>query len=359
MKNLFFFTLLTVNISFAQELTLVVPLVDSIQETSGLIYLNQTLITHNDSGNEPYLYEIDPLTGAVLKATFIDNSSNTDWEDLTFDDNYIYISDFGNNTGARTDLKVYRVSRAAYFSSSNDTIVADTISFSYADQIDFTPSNFSTNFDAEAIISMGDSLYLFTKNWSDGTCNIYALSKIPGNYSIPKIDSVNSLGLVTGATYANNSIFLSGYTFAAPFLIEISNFSGSNISLGDIEHYTVSTPSGNSFQIEGITAFNSNEYYISAENASSGTSSLYKFHIDSLLGLDNITSSKVLFYPNPATDILYFTPSIEEVFLYSSKGKLLYQTKKNKLQISALKAGVYLLKIGFKGEVFTEKLVVK
>jgi len=48
----------------ANEL-LELPLSYNVRETSGLIYLNGKLITHNDSGGEPALYELDTITGNV------------------------------------------------------------------------------------------------------------------------------------------------------------------------------------------------------------------------------------------------------------------------------------------------------
>jgi len=50
-------------IIFSQQLNLVTGLNDTINETSGLLLINGKLITHNDSGTSPDLYEIDSITG--------------------------------------------------------------------------------------------------------------------------------------------------------------------------------------------------------------------------------------------------------------------------------------------------------
>ena len=47
----------------AQQLVLEAPLDSNVSESSGLIYLNNTLITHNDSGGNNELYDIDISTG--------------------------------------------------------------------------------------------------------------------------------------------------------------------------------------------------------------------------------------------------------------------------------------------------------
>ncbi|MDX2444801.1 MAG: hypothetical protein QNK30_13465 [Bacteroidales bacterium] len=77
-----------------------------IHETSGLIFLNKKLITHNDSGNESALFEVDTVSGAVIRKIIVKNAANIDWEDICADDSSIYIGDFGNNGGNPTDLKV-------------------------------------------------------------------------------------------------------------------------------------------------------------------------------------------------------------------------------------------------------------
>ena len=86
---------------------------DEIQETSGLLFVGDELWTHNDSGNENRLYQLDTMTGAVLREVLIANAENEDWEDITQDNQYIYIGDFGNNEGTRTDLRIYRILKSS------------------------------------------------------------------------------------------------------------------------------------------------------------------------------------------------------------------------------------------------------
>ena len=78
-------------------------------ESSGIARTGKgTFWTHNDSGGKPELYEIDS-TGKLLSTKVIPNSENTDWEDLTEDENgNIYIGDFGNNGNTRHSLTVYK-----------------------------------------------------------------------------------------------------------------------------------------------------------------------------------------------------------------------------------------------------------
>ena len=85
----------------------VTSLNDLVSESSGLLFLNDKLITHNDSGGSNNLYEVDTLDGSISKTIKIKNSTNKDWEDIAVDSKYIYIGDFGNNNGNRKDLLIY------------------------------------------------------------------------------------------------------------------------------------------------------------------------------------------------------------------------------------------------------------
>ena len=196
------------------------------------------------------------------------------------DSTYIYIGDFGNNSGSRTDLKIYRLLISDYLTTPNDTVTADIINFSYLDQSDFNTSQFSTNFDAEAIISYNDSLIIFTKNWGNNWTSIYVLPTSPGTYQVEKTDSIDVQGLITGGIYDEiaNTILLSGYTFSDPFIVEISGFTSNGFSNGTINRYLINPPSGSSLQIEGITTFEANQYYLTAEINAGGAPSLYRLN---------------------------------------------------------------------------------
>lgn len=261
-----------------QNITKVSPMDSSVLETSGLLFLDQRLITHNDSGGEPALYEIDTITGGVVRKVMLSNALNTDWEDICADSTYIYVGDFGNNFGTRKNLGIYRISITDYLTSETNSIKAELINFSYADQEDFSPNPGFTNFDAEAFIAYNDSLYIFTKNWGDGRSKVYACPKEPGTYKLQNIDVIDAKGLVTGASYnaENNTILFCGYAFFFPFLMEVSNFSSNKFSDGTINRYFL--PREGSTQVEGITRINAHRYFYSAEANRKGGATLYGFY---------------------------------------------------------------------------------
>ena len=347
-----------------QKINVLTALQDPIKETSGLIYLNQKLITHNDSGGKPALYELDSISGNIIRTVVIRNATNIDWEDICFDSTFLYIGDFGNNEGSRKDLKIYRVPISSYLTTANDTVTADTIRFYYSDQKDFTPNPFSTNFDAEAIISCNDSLYIFSKNWGDNLTNIYAVPKTPGTYQISKVDSINAQGLVTGATYnpVSNNLLLIGYTFVSPFIIEIGDFSFNEFSSGTIVRYLIPPPPDFSFQMEGITSLNRNQYYLTAEKFGTSKSALYRLDTDNLLGLESIQEMTGLIYPNPTSNVVHIKYNdLSTVEIYDLQGVLRKFTSSKQIYISDFGKGVYIINIkNSRGDKpATQKLIIK
>ena len=108
----FFITILLFNHSliFSQIKLEEIELPKKINETSGLEYIGENFITHNDSGDDSKLYEFNDK-GELLKLTRFYTIINRDWEDITFDGEKYYIADIGNNYGTRKNLTIYIVDR--------------------------------------------------------------------------------------------------------------------------------------------------------------------------------------------------------------------------------------------------------
>lgn len=343
LKVLHFILITFSSISFAQEISTITTLSNVINETSGLIFMSGKLITHNDSGNEAILYEIDSISGEISRTVEISNAVNTDWEDITFDDNYIYIGDFGNNLGMRSDLKIYRIAIIDYL--TNDTINAEIINFSYADQTNFDNQLYAHNFDAEALISRGDSIYIFTKNWLDLKSNIYSLPKTPGTYATNRIDQLETTGLITGADFnpISNKLILSGYSIFNPFVVQVSQFENNLFSSGTLHKFTLNVYE--SIQIESICTKEDGYYFLSAEAHTSGASSLYKL-VFPPLGAGIFKLQKPKLYPNPASNYIQIKGvKTDDIYIYNSFGILVLHSNKNQVNTSKLKPGFHIVKI--------------
>jgi hypothetical protein len=157
-----------------------VELPNALNETSGLVLWNHQLWSHNDSGNDNQIFTLDTLTGKILHSYPLKATVNHDWEEISQDQEFLYVGDFGNNAnGCRTDLNILRISKKSLL--ANDPKV-DSVQFSYSDQLSFTPvAGNKSDFDCEAFIVTKDSIYLFTKQWTRGKPAFTHFQKLRGN----------------------------------------------------------------------------------------------------------------------------------------------------------------------------------
>jgi hypothetical protein len=344
--------------------TQIVELPEILKECSGSESINSGLWVHNDSGNENKIYRIDSVSGDILQTIIIANAENNDWEDFAENDDYVFIGDFGNNPGNRTDLKILRVGKNDF---SNDTIDAEVIEFEYSDQVDFTENNNNHNFDCEAFLYYNDQLHLFTKNWADNQTKHYTLTAEPGTHVAQLKESFNVIGLITGADISsNNEIVLLGYTeLGFNFMWLLFDFDGNDFFTGNKRRISLGTALTNS-QTEGLT-FRENSYgYIVSEQFKVNDQiilpqKMLSFSINQwvsgVTSTNNISASKLIrVYPNPfqnSFDIENIQQKKMNWKLYNEIGKVVKNGKasnsKTKIDVSDLKTGVYYLSI-FDGE---------
>ncbi len=294
----------------AQDLSIKVKsnLSDTVSESSGLVNLKGRFFTHEDSGGEPFLYEIDTANGTIIRNYKVKGAQNVDWEDLASDDRFLYIGDFGNNAGMRKDLCIYKLSIADVLSGDTQN-AAQKIFFNYEGQKDFSNRTYQTNYDAESLVSIGDSLYIFSKNWGNFKSYIYPISKTPGNYTISILDSMNVQGLVTGASYSakDSVVILCGYNFNFPFVVQLKM---SNGLFACNQFKKTDFPSLGVVQIEAICMIDSTHFFLTCEknttNAQLYILSILKVHS----GLQYNKSLELLLYPNPVTNFLTVKSSL-------------------------------------------------
>ncbi len=235
---------------------------EAIFETSGLIFYNNKIVTHNDSGNTAQLFELDTTSLQITRTITIINAVNIDWEDIAQDDTYIYIGEIGNNNGNRRDLAVYRILKSEY--DTSNSVEAEKIEYSYSDQTDFTPST-NSDWDAEALFVLNDQLVILTKQWQSNGTVAYGIPKTPGIYIASKIGEYAVNGLVTGASFnpITQVLYLIGYSkFLLPFVIRAENLAANNIFSGTVEKKELNL---GFLQAEGITFTDENHYLLSSE----------------------------------------------------------------------------------------------
>lgn len=358
------------------SITIVEELPDEIEETSGLIFHNGKLWTHNDSGGEPILYSIDTATGEVLERKTIVGVTNEDWEDIAKDENYLYI---GNVGAMSSNLQILRINIGDLDNPELDAIQPTVISFTYGND-DYPEENFdatNTRFDCETLIAKDDTIFLFSKNWVDHKTYLYA---IPNNtevtHTVTPIDTLELTYLVCGADYdrSTNTIALVGYTYntsgsipeSKPYLTIMRNFEGNKFFEGDIESIEMpATPTDNNMimfnQTEGIAFRDSVRLWVSNEKFTQSIITIkpklrqYKISAPSVINNceepDN-DASKISIYPNPATESLQIEINGAE-YTYSIgtlSGALAIESNKQnegktEIDISALAKGTYTIAI--------------
>ncbi|MEC7857934.1 MAG: hypothetical protein VX706_00900 [Bacteroidota bacterium] len=274
MKNIRSLLLLFAIVSCTDEVTLekqFLPI--KINETSGLEYYNDNFLTHNDSGGEAKIYEFTKEGKIVNEYEILNCGANDDWEDITADDEYVFISNSGNNYGNRKNLSILILDKKNNFECKGQ------IQFKYKYQENYERRN-KHPYDAESIISVDDKLVLFSKDRKDLITELYILPKVPGSYDIEPIYSYNVNSLITGSDYNKSLklVALVGYDFSGnQFFYKITNFDIDDLNSAEIEKFTI--PVGKA-QIEAVKIIDESSFWITSEDEGNGLPRLFKFKIN-------------------------------------------------------------------------------
>ena len=240
-----------------------------VKETSGLEYFKGNLLTHNDSGDATFLYEIDQK-GTFLKQYLVSETSHQDWEDITYGNSRYYVGDFGNNFGTRKDLKIYILDKQ--FKQKG------TIQIEYAKQQSFEFRR-QHAFDAEALIFFKNSLILFSKNRANFTTQVYQLPTKAGSYKLTSLFEFDVKCLITGADFNKNLdlLVLVGYDQGKQFLFTFSDFNMENLEKNPFTKNSI--PIENA-QIEGVKIIDQNTFWVTTESLGEAPAKLLKISLD-------------------------------------------------------------------------------
>lgn len=342
---------------------------NSLSESSGLMSItNNEFWSLGDSGNADELIKFDSV-GNKIKTIKISNASNEDWESITDDGFYTYIGDFGNNMSNRTNLLIYKISSVNKI--LNNSISPQKINFSYEDQIDFNPPIGSWEFDCEAMISIRDSLYLFTKDYTfpfKGQTKVYKLSKSPEKQkakliSIIPTDNQNyNYGQITDAAISPNQKTI--ILLANNGLYIYDNYDLSNFWNGRKRFFKFD----NKLQREGISFLNDSTIYLTNEFSAEDNAKLYRLNLSSILITSNndiITEKNIKTFYNQYYQSLYLESDtfLKSLEIFDLNGKLINQFQINTNSFSTninLTTGVYVLKIYLeKGNIINSKILVE
>ena len=348
-----------------------------LNETSGIIWWNNKIWTHNDD-TDLNIYSLDTSDINNYSKYPLSSCVNIDWEEISQDSTYIYMGDFGNNVnGNRTNLKILRIDKVSLL--KNDPKV-DTINFSYSTQTDFTSTGSNnTDFDCEAFVVSKDSIYLFTKEWVSNKSTIYKLPKTPGTYSAEFISSYNVQGLITGASYLEkkNLVTLSGYSpLLQPFVVLLYDFHEHDFFNGNKRKISINLPVT---QVEGIATEDGQNYFISNERFTKSIvttpAKINRIDLSDYLG-DYLTSTtinssqfeKLDIYPNPVVDFLnikmnFSNLSNTKMTIFNMLGQIIdsfeISTQDSKINVTYYPKGLYCCVITNKGKYLMSKIFIK
>ncbi len=335
-----------------------------VEQSSGLyVAFPDQIWTHADAGSEPRLYIVDSTATLIPHNLKIKTATNIDWEEVTADkDNgRFYIGDFGNNSNNRKDLRIYVIPLPEILSAV-EVPPLETINFSYEDQTDFNAPSATWRFDAEAMVAMGDSIYIFTKPRTtpfSGDTRIYRVPSVGGTHKAIFVtsfltDPANGKGQITAAAMSpkkDKAVLMSNDK-----LWVFTNFKNKkHFWEGTVQSFLFSK----SLQREGVSFSDDCTLYISNEKNNNGAAMLARLNICNLLTANTDIAAPVevgKVYPNPSNDNVTIDYQLNTnngtFFLYNSLGQLLLQKKlsniENKVVLSKNEcstAGVYLFEI--------------
>ncbi|MFC2090105.1 hypothetical protein ACFLT1_04950 [Bacteroidota bacterium] len=233
-----------------------------LDETSGLVAMDDSFLSMNDSGGEPALYEFDS-EGIILKKYHIPSIRNMDWEALAEDALYYYIADVGNNFGDRDTLYIYKIPKRCDFNLP-DTSTFERISIRFNEITSRNQQGWYSH-DCEAMFVFKDSIYLFAKDWVSKNTRIYVLPVIAGHYDLKARKRYDVDALITGADIdpLRKEVVLVGYRNFYPVLIRYNFIDDpAIIECGGKARFF---PLHSAQQVEGVSYDSKGRIYITAE----------------------------------------------------------------------------------------------
>lgn len=255
----------------AQTVVYETQLPEKIEETSGIEFFKNDLLTHNDSGGKPNLYRFTEQ-GDLINKYLIEGAENNDWEDIAQDKNYLYISDSGNNKGKRKNLSILIVDPKRDFKKIG------AITFNYRDQQNFEKRK-KHPFDAEALVATQEVLVLFSKNRKTSTTELYSIPKTSGNYTLSPKKSFDVQSLITGADYHHRLklVALVGYIQSGEqFLYTLSSFDMENLNQVKMKKFKLPLDGK---QVEAIKIIDQNNFWITSEGEGESFPMLFKIQL--------------------------------------------------------------------------------
>ncbi|SFN87412.1 Por secretion system C-terminal sorting domain-containing protein [Bizionia echini] len=302
-----------------------------------------------------YFFDTDPGIGNgtnldVADVTVLDENLNIPTAGLSIGTHRMFLRvKNSNNKWSLYDTKTFRVS------DTPETNTSDIVEAEYFFDTDPGIGN-GTIVDVNDVASLDDDLIIPTTSLTMGTHRLFMRVKNSANrwsiydektFRVSDIPFTNNASIVSAEYYIDVDPGLG--------LATALNVTGDELD----ENLVIPTSTG--------LAQGDHYLHIRVQNTD-GTWSLYDrklFEIDGTLGLDSEILSEINIYPNPATDYVHIkTPnslSIKSIMLIDMNGKIVKHLTNHleKIQISNLQQGVYLLQIATEVGSISKRIIKK
>jgi hypothetical protein len=163
------------------------PLPVELRETSGLAQSRRDpalFWTHNDSGNQPILFALDP-EGRVVGRSRVVGAALTDWEDIEAGPcgtgSCLYIADIGDNARTRQFVTIYSVPEPAPGSGTTSQATTFRVRFPDGPQ------------DAEAMFRLPSGDFFLVSKGRHAAISLYRLRAPHQSDSIATLERVREL----------------------------------------------------------------------------------------------------------------------------------------------------------------------
>ncbi len=200
-----------------------------ITESSGLAVSrcqNNVLWTHNDSGDDAYIFAID-REGDSLGTWRVGNARNIDWEDIAaYKDKagkcFLYIGEIGDNKTRRSEHIVYRVAEPIVVAENAGSSRKAPLNTANADALRFNYPDYDQDAEALMVDPKTGNLYVVTKRVS-GPAGVYRLRPDFGEGTVQQAEPIAEVsmpaipnGLITGGDISPDGmrVILCDYTRA-------------------------------------------------------------------------------------------------------------------------------------------------
>lgn len=246
------------------------PLSDEIAETSGLTCLSDgSFLTINDSGHHATIYRLNKV--GQITDRFASEAQNMDWEALALHQGKLWIADIGNNSGKRSTLQIYSTPIPTY---QTKDLTHTKFQLRYTQETSSSTAPYQHALDAEALVSNGNQLLIFSKNWTGTQSEVYTFSVNSDNSDLIKVGETTTLpGLITDAAYSafHQVYVIVGYQnfrrnpFSLIFQGDFSPF----LAVLDSQYRLVgSVPIATGGQVEAICIDQTQDIWLSQEKSS-------------------------------------------------------------------------------------------